>query len=128
MKREEQIEQKAKELGQKYFPNEYNIWARPNYEAQYVEFACKEMMEWADGHPSQDQIDALRMEYEKGRADAIAHPSGGELLYVLNKGYEQGYKEATDKAFDWLIERYENQGVILLDDIYELKQRMEEQQ
>lgn len=71
MKREEQIEQKAKELGQKYFPNEYNIWARPNYEAQYVEFACKEMMEWADAHPSQDQIDALRMEYEKGIADAI---------------------------------------------------------
>lgn len=31
-----------------------------------------------------------------------------------------------DKAFDWLIERYENQGVVLLDDIYELKQVLEE--
>lgn len=83
-------------------------------------------MAGAEGN-TQDQIDALRMEYEKGRADAIAHPTGGELLHVLNKGHEQGYKEATDKTFDWLIERYENQGVILLDDIYELKQRMEEQ-
>lgn len=51
MTREELIEQKAKELGQKYFPNEYNVWARPNYEAQYVEFACKEMVEWVDKHP-----------------------------------------------------------------------------
>lgn len=30
-----------------------------------------EGIEWADEHPSQDQINALRMEYEKGRADAI---------------------------------------------------------
>lgn len=50
MTRDEQIEQKAKELGQKYFPNENNIFARPNYEAKCVEFACKEMMEWADSH------------------------------------------------------------------------------
>ena len=40
--------------------------------------------------------------------------------------YEQGYKDAIDKAFDLLIERYENQGVILLEDINELKQTMEE--
>ena len=46
----EQLEQKAKELGQKYFPDEYNIWARPNYEAQYVEFACKEIVEWVNTH------------------------------------------------------------------------------
>ena len=52
MTRKEQIEQKAKELGQKYFPNENNIWARPNYEAQCVEFACKEMMEWEEEHQS----------------------------------------------------------------------------
>ena len=50
MTREEQIEQKAKELGQKYFPNKNNIWARPNYEAQRVELACKEMMGWADAN------------------------------------------------------------------------------
>ena len=37
------IEKRAKELGQKYFPNEENIWARPNWEAQKVESACLEM-------------------------------------------------------------------------------------
>ena len=49
-------------------------------------------------------------------------------LSVANHFYELSYKVAAGNAFDWLIERYENQGVILLDDIYELKQRMEEQQ
>lgn len=32
------------------------------------------------------------------------------------------------KAYDWLIDRYENQGVVLLEDINELKQVLEEQQ
>ena len=33
-----------------------------------------------------------------------------------------------DKAYDWLIDRYENQGVVLLEDINELKQVLEKQQ
>ena len=50
-KREQQIRNKAKELGQKYFPDEANVWARGNIEAEYVESACIEMAEWADQHP-----------------------------------------------------------------------------
>ena len=41
-------EEKAKELGLKYFPNEENIWARGNIEAQRVEAACLEMAEWSN--------------------------------------------------------------------------------
>lgn len=44
---QKRIEEKSKELAQKYFPNEMNIWARPNYEAQYVESACKEIVTFA---------------------------------------------------------------------------------
>lgn len=51
MTREEQIRKKAKELGQQYFPDSSNIWARSNVEACYVENACVEMAEWADQHP-----------------------------------------------------------------------------
>jgi hypothetical protein len=51
MKREEQIRKKAKELGQQYFPDSSNIWARSNVEACYVENACVEMAEWLDQHP-----------------------------------------------------------------------------
>ena len=48
MTREEQINEKVHELGQACFPDEGNIWARENYEAQKVEWACKQMAEWAD--------------------------------------------------------------------------------
>lgn len=39
-------EEKAHSLGQKYFPDDQNIWARPNYEAQWVAKACMQMAEW----------------------------------------------------------------------------------
>lgn len=48
MTREEQIREKVYELGQKYFPNEHNIWARENIEAKYVEQAFIEGVKWAD--------------------------------------------------------------------------------
>lgn len=51
MTREEQIRKKAKELGQQYFPDSSNIWARSNVEACYVENACIEMAEWVDANP-----------------------------------------------------------------------------
>ena len=37
------IEKRANELGRKYFPDEENVWARSNWEAQKVEFACLEI-------------------------------------------------------------------------------------
>lgn len=39
-------EEKAHSLGQMYFPDEANIWARPNYEAQFVSNACMQMAEF----------------------------------------------------------------------------------
>ena len=51
MTREKEIQEKAKELGQIYFPDEYNIWARENIEAKCVESAFIEGAKWADEHP-----------------------------------------------------------------------------
>lgn len=39
-------EEKAHSSGQMCFPDDQNIWARPNYEAQWVSEACMEMAEW----------------------------------------------------------------------------------
>lgn len=39
-------EEKANSLVQMYFPDEANIWARPNYEAKFVSNACLQMAEW----------------------------------------------------------------------------------
>ena len=77
----------------------------------------------------QDKCPAIqeKMEgWELGYQDATDNPTGGELLHVLEKGRKIGFQDAVDKAYKWLIKRYENQGVILLEDIHELNEKMEE--
>lgn len=49
--------------------------------------------------------------YERGCKDTIDHPSGGGLLHVLNKGVEQGYKDATNKALEW-IEKFAYNSIV----------------
>ena len=44
--KEVDLEEKATQLSQKYFPDEENIWARPNIEAHKCKSACIEMVEW----------------------------------------------------------------------------------
>lgn len=39
-------EEKARSLGQMVFPDDQNIWARPNYEAKFVSDACMQMAEF----------------------------------------------------------------------------------
>lgn len=108
MTRKEQIEQKAKELGQKYFPDENNIWARPNYEAQCVEFACKEMVEWADAHQNlwhdaqDDDLPEIGREVivllDNGKVCFAHRPpysyagidSNGDIEYFHPKHYDKG--------------------------------------
>lgn len=64
---------------------------------------AKLAMEWFAAHDDED-VDALDG-YEAGYQQAIEHPTGGELLHVLNKGHEQGWKDAIDKAYKWLLEQ-----------------------
>ena len=44
--KEADLEEKATQLSQKYFPDEENIWARPNIEAARCKSACIEIVEW----------------------------------------------------------------------------------
>ena len=44
--KEVDLEEKATQLSQKYFPDEENIWARSNIEAHKCKSACIEMVEW----------------------------------------------------------------------------------
>lgn len=44
--KEADLEEKATQLSQKYFPDEENIWARANIEALKCKSACIEMVEW----------------------------------------------------------------------------------
>ena len=65
--------------------------------------------------------------WELGHTDAIDSPTGGELLHVLNKGRKIGYKEATERAVEFI---YAQQLVVpnIEELINELKKYMEEQQ
>lgn len=42
------LEEAARKIGQKYFPDENNIWARPNYEAMAAANAFKEGYHWKE--------------------------------------------------------------------------------
>lgn len=44
---QKRIEEKSKELGQMFFPDNMNVFARPNWEAGYIETACKEIANFA---------------------------------------------------------------------------------
>jgi len=78
MTREEQIRKKAKELGQQYFPDSSNIWARSNVEACYVENACVEMAEWVDQHP---QWISVEEELPKEKGKYMFRISNGDMYY-----------------------------------------------
>ena len=65
--------------------------------------------------------------WELGYQDAIDNPTGGELLCVLNKGRKIGYKEATDRAVEFIYAK--QLAVSSIEElINELKKYMEEQQ
>ena len=65
---------------------------------------------------------------------AIEHPTGGELLHVLNKGHEQGWKDAVEKACEYLKTSHEDIGIRYIrgheveDEIEIFKNYMEGQQ
>lgn len=44
---QKRIDAKSKELGQMFFPDNMNVFARPNWEAEYIETACKEIANFA---------------------------------------------------------------------------------
>lgn len=65
--------------------------------------------------------------WELGYQDAIDNPTGGELLHVLEKGRKIGYKEATERAVEFI---YAQQLVVpnIEELINEFKKYMEKQQ
>lgn len=88
---------------------------------------------WSDDYPS-EEICRLKFKltsdvfdtYKRGRNDAVNNPTGGELLHVLNKGRKIGYKEATERAVEFI---YAQQLAVpnIEELINELKKHMEQQ-
>ena len=53
------LEEAAKNVGQKYFPDEDNIWARPNYEAVKAECAFMDGAKWQKEQLMKDAVYGL---------------------------------------------------------------------
>ena len=65
--------------------------------------------------------------WELGYQDATEEVQRLKRIFESDPdAYKQGRKDAFKMAYKWLIERYDNQGVILIDDIHELYEKMEE--
>ena len=107
MTRIEQIQEKASELGQKYFPNEHNVWARENIEAKYVELAFIEGVKWADENPNQKitytKEELIKMGFSFDLNGNIRTP---EECYESAVKYNEYRKQKfIKKACEWLGNR-----------------------
>ncbi len=73
------LEEAAKKAGQKYFPDENNIWARPNYEAKAAEYVFIEGVQWQ------------KQQLMKDTVEAVIHPYDGEIW--VNKDLLSAYDD-----------------------------------
>ena len=85
MTRKELIEQEAQRLGQMYFPDESNIWARPNYEAQYVSNACMQMAEWERKRLVEKACEWIQYYI----VDGLGHYIVGDIIGEFRKAMEE---------------------------------------
>lgn len=97
----------------KWFCQQCDRQHQCGYVNRHLEDKCTALQEWMQC-------------WELGYQDAIDNPTGGELLHVLNKGRKIGYKEATERAVEFV---YAQQlSVSNIEElINELKKHMEQQ-
>jgi tRNA(Ile)-lysidine synthase TilS/MesJ len=69
MRREEQIQKYADELAQQYFPDECNIWARRNIEAEFVSEACMRMAKHIEQELIEKACEWISQSYTSGILD-----------------------------------------------------------
>ena len=93
MTREEEIRNKSYELGQRYFPDANNVWARANIEAQYVSSACMEIAQWAD----KTMLDRA-CEWLKKNIDLYAYESSNTHYpeIKLTECFEEAFRQAME--------------------------------
>jgi hypothetical protein len=89
-------EEKANSLGQMYFPDEANIWARPNYEAKFVSDACLQMAEWERNRLIEKACDWLRTtsNFYQGGSDNL--PEVICMFDTINEMVDSFRKEIAD--------------------------------
>lgn len=96
MTREELIKQEAHRLGQKYFPDDQNIWARPNYEAKFVSDACMQMAEFEHKRLVEKACDWLMATSNFYQGGSNALPEVICMFDTINEMVDSFRKEMAD--------------------------------
>ena len=65
----EKIEKYADEIAQQYFPDESNIWARRNIEAEFVFDACVRMAKYIEQELIEKACEWISQSYTSGVLD-----------------------------------------------------------
>lgn len=86
-------EEKAYSLGQKYFPNKNNVWARPNFEAQFVSEACLQMAEWEHKRLVEKACDWLVM----NASDYVISTTGDDDDCVVSLDVVEDFRKAMEE-------------------------------
>ena len=85
-------EEKAHSLGEKYFPSANNIWARPNYEAQWVSEACMEMAEW-----ERKRLVDMACEWFISSFDKLHNEYGRKVEFCNQDVFIEAFKKEMEK-------------------------------
>lgn len=89
-------EEKAHSLGQMYFPDEANIWARPNYEAKFVSDACLQMAEFEHKRLVEKACDWLRTTSNFYQGGSDNSPEVICMFNTINEMVDSFRKEMAD--------------------------------
>lgn len=89
-------EEKAHSLGQMYFPDDQNIWARPNYEAKFVSDACMQMAEFEHKRLVEKACDWLRATSNFYQGGSNALPEVICMFDTINEMVDSFRKEMSD--------------------------------
>lgn len=96
MTREEEIQKYADELAQQYFPDESNIWARRNIEAEFVSEACVRMAK----HIEQELIEKACQWLKENidiYAKVVINTKSNYPEIVMCDTFEKNFKKAMEE-------------------------------
>lgn len=89
-------EEKARSLEQMYFPDDQNIWARPNYEAKFVSDACMQMAEWKHMRLVEKACEWLKENIDLYAYNSFSGKSGYPEI-TLTEVFETAFKKAMEE-------------------------------
>lgn len=94
--KQEEIQKYADKLAQEYFPDEHNIWARENIEAQFVAVACMRMAKYIEQELIENACKWLKKELIDNR-DNFGYPVVSTFDTITLNEFIEEFKKAMEE-------------------------------